>query len=150
MISSGCLNHSKTGSTTPKNGTEKKEKKKKKDPRSYFKFKKDGTVKTKSGKAEKTFSFPDIKVGFIFIAPQFDALPVLAVELYEFKKVPFYFDIGISPHVAYLAVGYNIIPIFEVGVFGWVGYHFLDKDKEFFGRKFYGISFGIGVTIIKF
>jgi len=40
---------------------------KKKDPRSYFKFGKDGKVKTKSGKAEKTFNFPDIKVGFLFL-----------------------------------------------------------------------------------
>lgn len=128
----------------------KEETKKKKDPRSYFKFKKDGTVKTKSGKAEKTFNFPDIKVGFIFVAPQLDVLPVLALEMYEFKKVPIYFDFGISTHLVYVAMGYNIIPIFEVGVFIWGGYHFIDRDKEFWGQKFYGVSFGLGMTVIKF
>lgn len=154
MISSGCLTHSKdtSKSTTPKieNKVDKNKVEKKKDPRSYFKFDKKGKVKTKSGKAERTFNFPDIKVGFIFVAPQLDILPVLAIEMYEFKKIPVYFDFGISPHVAYFSIGYNIIPIYEVGVFGWVGYHFLDRNTEFWGKKFYGITFGIGITVIKF
>lgn len=127
---------------------EKEEKKKK--PRSYFKFRKDGSVKTKSGVPEKTFNFPDIKVGFLFMAPQIDVQPVLSLELYEFKKVPFYFDIGLAPHLIYLSVGYNILPVFEVGVFIWGGYNFIDRDKSFWGRKFYGGCFGIGITIIKF
>jgi len=130
--------------------TKSKNKVEKKDPRSRFEFNDDGSVKTKTGKAEKTFKFPDIKVGFIFIAPELDFLPVLAVELYEFKKVPFYFDIGVSPHVVYFAVGYNILPIYEIGVFLWGGYHFLDFKKSFWGTRFYGACFGIGVTVLKF
>ena len=147
-ILSGCQAHSKTAVNSSATTTPKKEDKK--DPRSYFDIDKDGKVKTKSGKAEKTFSFPDIKVGFIFIAPQMDILPVLSLEIYEFKKVPFYFDFGISPHVAYLSVGYNVISIFEVGIFAWAGYHFLDRDEEFWGQKFYGMSFGLGITVLKF
>ncbi len=144
------LNCSKTVKKPATAADKKKEEPKKKDPRSYFKFDKKGKVKTKSGKAEKTFNFPDIKVGFLFLAPQIDVLPVLSVELYEFKKVPVYFDFGISTHLVYLSVGYNIIPIYEVGIFLWVGYNFMDIDKEFWKIKFHGICFGVGVTVIKF
>lgn len=130
--------------------TEARPEAKKKDPRSFFTFKKDGSVVTKSGKAEKTFNFPDVKVGMILVGPQLDVLPILAIELYEFKKRPFYFDFGISTHILYLAAGYNVVPIFEVGVFVWAGYNFLDRDKSFWGQKFYGVSFGIGISLIKF
>lgn len=150
MILSGCPTHSNAVTKNKTTPTKTKKEEKKKDPRSYFKFDKNEKVKTKSGKAEKTFNFPDLKVGFIFIAPQMDILPVLSIEIYEFKKKPFYFDFGISPHVAYLSVGYNIIPIFEVGVFAWVGYNFIDRNEEFWGKKFYGVSFGFGLTVIKF
>jgi len=144
----GCSSNTKK-KTTPE-VVKKVEPKKKKDPRSYFKFKKNGEVKTRSGKAEKTFNFPDLKVGFIFVAPQLDVLPVLAIEIHEFDKIPLYFDFGISTHLVYFAVGYNIIPIFEVGIFLYGGYNFIDRDKEFFGKKFHGVSFGIGITVIKF
>lgn len=146
VSSPSCTKSVKDKSTTPK--VVKKEKKK--DPRSYFKFDDKGKVKTKSGKAEKTFNFPDIKIGFLFVAPQLDVLPVLSLEIYEFKKVPVYFDFGLSTHLTYLAVGYNIIPIFEVGIFMWVGYHFIDRNKEFWGVNFHGVCFGIGATVIKF
>lgn len=132
-----------TVSTDKKEGT-------KKDPRKYFTFNKDGSVNTKSGKAEKTFNFPDIKVGVIFSSPRLDVLPVLAIELYEFKKKPFYFDFGISTHILYFAIGYNVVPIFEVGVFVWGGYNFLDRNKRFWGVDFYGTCFGVGLTVIKF
>lgn len=153
VLSPSC-NKQVSKPTTPKvekdTGVKKPTEEKKKDPRSYFKFNKDGSVKTKSGKAERTFNFPDIKVGFIFVAPQLDVLPVLALELYEFKKIPIYFDVGISIHLVYLAVGYNIIPIFEVGIFLWGGYHFIDRKAEFWGQKFHGFCFGVGITVIKF
>jgi len=155
VLSQSC-SKPKVESTTAAKAAEKKpeEVKKpaetKKDPRSYFTVNKDGSVKTKSGKAEKTFNFPDIKVGFIFLAPQLDVLPVLSVEIHEFEKVPFYFDFGIAPHLLYFSVGYNIIPIFEVGVFLWAGWNFIDWKKKFWGHKFYGACFGVGMTVIKF
>lgn len=149
-LAASSLNCSKSVKKPATAVAKKKEKPKKKDPRSYFKFDKNGKVKTKSGKAEKTFNFPDIKVGFLFLAPQLDVLPVLSLELHEFKKVPIYFDFGIAPHLLYLSVGYNILPIYEVGVFLWVGYNFIDRDKEFWGIKFHGACFGVGVTVIKF
>lgn len=145
-LSQSCNKQSRKG-TTPK---AEKKKEKKKNPRDYFKFDKKGKVKTKSKNAEKTFSFPDIKVGFIFVAPQLDVLPMLSVELYEFEKVPFYFDFGLSTHLLYVSLGYNIIPIYEVGVFVWVGYHFIDRNKEFWGVNFRGLCFGLGATVIKF
>ena len=149
----GCSKPAKK-ETTPKNNTQQvtpdKKEEVKKDPRSYFKFNKDGSVKTQSGNAERTFKFPDIKIGFIFVAPQLDVLPVLALELYEFKTKPFYFDFGISTHLLYVAAGYNIIPIFEVGIFVWGGYHFIDRSKKFYGKQFYGVCFGLGITVIKF
>ncbi|MCK5017445.1 MAG: hypothetical protein KAS32_10295 [Candidatus Peribacteraceae bacterium] len=147
-LSPGCGN--KTKSKTIPNATKLESKKKKKDPRSYFKFKKNGEVKTKSGKAEKTYNFPDIKVGFILVAPKIDILPVLSLEIHEFEKIPLYFDFGISTHLLYLSIGYNIIPIFEVGIFLWVGYNFIEWDKKYCGRRFYGINFGLGITVIKF
>ncbi len=146
--SQGCGNTTKT-KTTPV-ATKKEKSEKKKDPRSYFTFKKNGEVKTKSGKAEKTYNFPDIKIGFILVGPKIDVLPVLSIEMHEFDKVPLYFDFGISTHLLYLSVGYNIIPIFEVGIFVWAGYNFIDRNEEYWGQKFYGVNFGVGITVIKF
>jgi hypothetical protein len=141
--------------TTPKTVSIKKDKAtkevpKKKDPRSFFTFDKKGNVKTKSGNAEKTFKFPDIKLGFVFDVPRLDILPILAVELFEFKKVPFYFDVGVAPHLFYLSIGYNVIRIFEVGVFLWVGYNFVSRKGKYWGREFYGMAFGFGMTILRF
>jgi len=148
VLSPGCGSTVKRDATTTPKKTEQPIPKK--NPRDQFTFNEDGSVKTKSGQPEKTFNFPDIKVGFIVVAPQLDVLPVLSLEIYEFKKVPFYFDVGISTHLVYLAVGYNVVPIFEVGVFLWGGYHFIDREKVFWGRKFYGTCFGMGLTVIKF
>lgn len=141
-----AVKNEEAGKDKPK----RKESKKKKNPRDYFTFRKDGSVKTKSGKAEKTFNFPDVKIGFLFDPLRLDILPVLAIELYEFKKYPFYFDIGLAPHIIYFAIGYNIIPIFEIGVFLWGGYNFIDRKGVHYGTNFYGMAFGLGVTILKF
>ena len=117
----------------------------KEDPRYCFSFGDNDEVKTKSGKAERTFELPPIKAGFIVDLRSPDVMPHIAVELFEFniggsKWTDFSVDAGVANHRVLASLNWEIVPIAKMGPSVWVGYNFDDQEP----------TFGIGFSVLDF
>ena len=91
----------------------------KNDPMGCFDgFHEDGTIRTCSGKAERTFSMPSLKAGFVVDLYTLDILPHMSLELAEFS-FPFLgdmsADVGVATSRLYLSVTWEVIPIVKIG-----------------------------------
>ena len=109
-------------------------------PRDQFEFDEDGNVKTDNGKAERTFWFPPLKVGFLVdLQPDNrDVAPHLSIELFDFSD--FAFNAGVAQSRVFLSFGWEIVPIAKIGPIVWGGYNV--KDETW--------AAGLGVSILDF
>jgi hypothetical protein len=114
------------------------------DPRACFDgFEEDGTIKTKSGKAERTFSMPALKAGFIVDVWTLDVLPHMSIELRTFELPwlgDFSLDTGVATSRLFVSVTWELIPFVKIGPSLWAGYHV--REEVFAG--------GVGVSILDF
>lgn len=114
------------------------------DPRECFDgFEDDDTIKTKSGKAERTFAFPPIKAGFVIDFYNRDILPHISLELQEFT-VPFAgdfsLDVGVAASRVFITLSWEFIPLIKAGPTVWGGYNVREEEA----------AFGVGVSILNF
>jgi len=114
------------------------------DPRACFDgFEDDDSVITKSKKAERTFSIPPIKAGFIIDLKNRDILPHLSVEILEFELPylgDFALDTGVATSRVFLSVTWEFIPIVKAGPSVWAGYNVRENEP----------AFGVGLSILDF
>lgn len=111
-------------------------------PRCLFDFDEDGKVKTKDGIAERTFSFPPLKVGFIFDVNHIAVLPYGAIEMFDWDMFGEMFNsnFGVSWNRVFVDLSWEIVPIMKIGPTIWGGYNVGEKDW----------AAGVGVNILKF
>lgn len=112
------------------------------NPRCHVKVDDEGDVKTKSGKAERTFSFPSIKQGYIFDFYNPNVLPYFSIEALEFDlaEEDFAIDIGSTVNRVFGSLTWEFIPIAKVGISVWGGYNVIETEP----------AFGVGVSILDF
>jgi len=113
------------------------------NPRDNFTFNDDGSVNTRDGKAEKTFSFPPMKAGFIVDVKHFDVTPHMALEMVEFGAPwigDFALDLGVAAGRLFVSLDWELVPIIKIGPTVWVGYNVREED----------VSYGVGVSILDF
>lgn len=111
-------------------------------PQCLFTIDDDGQVHTDDGQAERTFSFPNLKTGFVLdvVAPNLQ--PFIAVEVVEWSLFGenLAIDIGGSTGLAFASLDWELIPIMKLGPTIWGGWNVPEKKY----------AFGVGFTIIKF
>ena len=114
------------------------------DPRCCFDFDDDDdSIKTDSGKAERTFSLPPLKGGFVVDFYNRDILPHISVGLKEFgipKIGDFSFDFGVGTSRVFAALTWEIIPIVKIGPCLWAGYNIRENEP----------AFGLGLSMLDF
>ena len=114
------------------------------DPRACFDgFDPDGGVVTKDGEAERTFSFPPVKAGFIVDVHNRDILPHISAEVHEwdvFWKGNFTLDAGVAASRVFASLTWEFLPIIKAGPSIWAGYNVKENDS----------AYGIGFTILDF
>jgi len=111
------------------------------DPRLCFDgFKDDGTVVTRDGQAEKTFSFPYVKAGFIVDVTEKDVLPHIAVEVAS-ANLPYIgdlsIDVGVATSRTMVSLTWEFIPLVKAGPLIWAGYNVK------LGTAAYGVGFSV-------
>lgn len=117
------------------------------DPRCCFgEFEEDDSITTESGKAERTFSLPPVKAGFLIDIYNRDLLPHITMGLKSFT-VPqfgswgdFSIDVGVATSRAFVALTWEIIPIVKIGPMLWGGYNVKETDA----------AFGVGFSMLDF
>jgi hypothetical protein len=111
-------------------------------PQCLFTIDDDGKVHTDDGKAERTFSFPALKTGFILDMRAPNLLPFISMELAatEILGESFAIDIGGTAGLAFVSLNYELVPIMKLGPTVWGGWNVPEKEY----------TFGVGFTIIKF
>jgi hypothetical protein len=111
-------------------------------PQCLFDVDEDGTIHTDDGEAERTFSFPPLKTGFVLDLKHPDLLPFISVELlcWDMLGESFAFDLGGTAGRAFISFNWETIPIMKLGPTIWGGWNVPEKEY----------SFGFGFTIIKF
>lgn len=114
------------------------------DPRSCFDgFRGDDSVITEDGEAERTFSFPPVKAGFVLDLKNTDVLPHISIEAVDFS-VPyagdFAVDVGVATSRIFTSLTWEVIPIVKVGPSIWAGYNVKEGD----------MAFGVGISILDF
>ncbi len=114
----------------------------KKSPRDLFEFGKDGKVIPKSDKPARTFNFPPLKTGFIIDFKNLDIMPFLGLELKEWDigKHTFNLDLGVAQSRVFMSVGWEFIPIINIGPTIWAGYNLVENDY----------AVGVGVMMLDF
>lgn len=112
------------------------------NPRCGFEFEEDGTVKTESGKPERTFSLPPFKGGFVFDFYNRDITPSVLVQMFDFEVVDedFGVEVGVATSRLFVSLSWEIVPIVKIGPSVWAGYHISENDP----------AFGLGVSILDF
>lgn len=113
------------------------------DPRECFDFNDDDSITTNSGKAERTFSFPPVKTGFVFDFRHRDITPHLSVEVVSIpvgKLGDLTIDGGIAASRLLGSITLEFLPIIKAGPNLWVGYNVKEND----------IAYGIGVSFLAF
>lgn len=115
---------------------------KKTNPRDLFTIDENGKVETKDKKAERTFSIPPIKTGFIFNVKDPSFTPAISVEAFEFDIAEEYFafDIGGAENTFFVSLGWELVPLLRIGPSVWYGYNIKEKSS----------GFGVGFTFLKF
>lgn len=108
------------------------------NPRDHFEVDPDGTVHTDDGKAERAFSLPPIKTGFLVDVynPSIDVH--LSLELVNVND--FTFDVGVASDRVFVAVTWEFIPVIKIGPSVWGGYNVSEKEP----------SFGVGFSVLEF
>lgn len=114
------------------------------DPRACFDgFDPDGGIITKDGEAERTFSFPPVKAGFIVDIHNKDILPHISAEVYELD-VPWNgnmaFDVGVAASRVFTSLTWEFLPIVKAGPSIWAGYNVKENDY----------AYGVGFTMLDF
>ena len=113
------------------------------NPRDCFDFNDDGSVNTESGKAERTFSFPPMKAGFVVDFYNKDILPHSSLEVKAFE-VPyvgdFALDVGVTTSRVFSSLTWEFLPIVKIGPCIWAGYNIKENDP----------AFGVGVSMLDF
>jgi hypothetical protein len=113
------------------------------DPRDCFRFDDDGSIITESGKAERTFSFPPLKAGFVVDFYNRDILPHISIEIKTFE-IPhagdFAFDAGVATSRVFASLTWEFLPIVKIGPCIWAGYNVKENDP----------AFGVGVSMLDF
>lgn len=111
-------------------------------PQCLFTIDDNGKVHTDDGKAERTFSFPALKTGFVLDLRAPDFLPFVSIELAKWKMFgeTFATDLGGTAGLVFVSLNWQYIPILKVGPTIWGGW---DVSEEQY-------TFGAGFTIIKF
>jgi hypothetical protein len=111
-------------------------------PQCLFTIDDDGKVHTEDGEAERTFSFPALKTGFILDMRAPNLLPFISMELLEWGMFgeSFSSDIGGTAGLAFISLNWEVLPIIKLGPTIWGGWNVPEKQY----------TFGAGFTIIKF
>lgn len=97
-----------------------------------------GQVHTDDGKAERTFSFPPVKTGFLLDVYNVDIQLHLALELYSFGD--YTIDIGAASSRGFVALTWEFIPVIKIGASLWAGYNVVENEP----------AFGVGASILEF
>jgi hypothetical protein len=98
----------------------------------------DGQVHTDDGKAERTFSFPPVKTGFLLDVYSVDIQLHLSLEVYSFGD--FTVDVGAASSRSFVSLTWEFIPVIKIGASLWGGYNVVDNSP----------AFGIGASILEF
>lgn len=114
------------------------------DPRACFEgFDPDGGIITRDGEAERTFSFPPVKAGFIVDVYNRDVLPHISAEVYEWD-VPWNgniaLDVGVATSRVITSLTWEFLPIVKAGPSIWAGYNVKENDY----------AYGVGFTMLDF
>lgn len=113
------------------------------NPRDCFKGFNGDTIVTNSGKAERTFSVPPMKAGFLVDFSDLDVLPFVSIELLS-VGLPVVddvtLDLGVATSRVFIDVVFEFIPIVKIGPSIWIGYNVPNSD----------ISYGVGVSFLDF
>lgn len=117
------------------------------DPRCCFgEFEDDDSITTESKKAERTFSLPPLKAGFVIDVYNRDLLPHITIGLKEFTISQFgnwgdfSIDVGVATSRVFTSLTWEIIPIVKIGPMLWGGYNVKENDA----------AFGIGFSMLDF
>ncbi len=113
-----------------------------KRPRCLFEFEDDGQVKTKDGKAERTFNFPAMKIGFLVDFKHLDIVPFGSLEAFSWTlfEEDFSLDLGLAQSRIITSLSWSMIPIIEIGPMIFAGYNVREKDW----------AAGLGFQMLKF
>ncbi len=111
-------------------------------PPGLFRFDAQGQVKTQTGQAERTFAFPDLKVGFIVDIANPDIVPHTTLELVDGALVGqrISLDAGVALHRLVIGLSWKFLQPIELGPFLWLGYHV--PDQRF--------AWGVGFSLVHF
>lgn len=115
------------------------------NPQDCFDFNEDETVNTESGGAERTFSIPPMKVGFVVDLNNRDILPDWTIQIPHAeldlpKAGALTLNVGVATSRIFASVDWEIAPIVRLGPTFWVGYNV--KAEE--------IAYGLGFAILDF
>lgn len=103
----------------------------------------DGPIVTRDGEAERTFSFPPIKAGFIIDVYNKDILPHISAEVLAIEAPwngDFSIDIGVAASRVFTSLTWEFIPIIKAGPSIWVGYNVKEASQ----------AYGVGFTVLDF
>ncbi len=111
-------------------------------PECLFHFDPNGQVHTQDGIAERTFSFPPLKIGFIFDLHSVGLFPYGAIQVVDWWMFNQEFSVnaGLSWERAIVDYHWSIVPLLDFGPSIWAGWDFQNES----------FSAGLGVTILKF
>lgn len=103
-----------------------------------FCFDEDDKIETPDGEAERTFSIPPIKMGFVFDFHNTDLLPHFGIQIFSIGDISA--DFAVARSRVFISLNWELVPIIKLGPSVWAGYNVRETEP----------AYGVGVSILNF